>query len=242
MPYFEQSPPTAASQPGKLTFWCVNVSWMSCMFTPRSVAKLKLVRLMPTSTRPLPRVAARSAKMAPADVDVRSGTPPSKRNVSLPLVEPIGMALMLWPSASPMSEMSVPFSALDAGMKCSPCTWSDAGLFGSPEPARKSGSWPSPKMKRSEIRWRRFCACVGAARTSDARMTARLQRAARWCAARESIGEAAWEADAVLRSARYHSRHATVRLDAHRRPRPDPTDGSIQLRGLPVPLDRGDDR
>jgi hypothetical protein len=40
-----------------------------------------------------------------------------------------------------------------------------------------------------------------------------------------ALGEAAWEADAVLRSARYHSRHGTVRLGAHRRPRPDPTDG-----------------
>ena len=115
MPYFEQSPPTCALQPGKSTFSCVKVSWMSCMFTPRSVAKLKLVRLMPTSSLSLPSVAARSAKMAPAEVEVRSGTPPSNRKVSLPLVEPIGMPLMLWPSASLMSEMSAPFSALDEG-------------------------------------------------------------------------------------------------------------------------------
>ena len=64
MPYFEQSPPTAPHcSRGSSTFWCVKVSWMSCMFTPRSVAKLKLVRLMPTSSLSLPSVAARSAKI-----------------------------------------------------------------------------------------------------------------------------------------------------------------------------------
>ena len=107
---------------------------------------------------------------------MRRGTPPTNSKVSLPLVEPIGMLLMLEPSASEMSEMSDAFSALDAGMKCSPWTWSEAGLFGSPDPARKSGSWPGPKMKRSEMRSRRLCACaeVTAPTTrSDAMATAR---------------------------------------------------------------------
>jgi len=44
---------------------------------------------MPTAVRPRPRVCARSAKIGPADVDVRTGTPASNRNVSPPLVDPI---------------------------------------------------------------------------------------------------------------------------------------------------------
>ena len=138
------------------------------MSTPRSVANRKPVRLIPASTRPRPSVCARSAKIGPADVDVRTGTPASNRNDSPPLVEPIGIPAMLMPSASVMKEMRAPFSALEEGMKWRPCAWSDAGLFGSPDPARKSGCCPGPKMKRSEMRSRRCCALAGDVAKSDA--------------------------------------------------------------------------
>src|SRR5712671_799612 len=154
-PYNEQSPPNWASHPGKLTFWCVNVRPILCMSTPRSVANREPVRLMPASTRPPPSVCARSAKIGPADVDVRTGTPPSKRKVSPPLVDPLGMLATLAPSASVMKAISEAFSALDDGMKWRPWACSEIGLLGSPDPARKSGLCPAPKMKRSDIRSRR---------------------------------------------------------------------------------------
>ena len=116
-PYLVQSPAKIASQPAKSTSSCVKVSSMSFMLTPRSVANPNEVRLMPTSARPRPRVCERSAKMGPAEVEVRTGTPPTNWNDSLPLVEPIGMLLMLEASASPIVAISALFSALDAGMK-----------------------------------------------------------------------------------------------------------------------------
>ena len=158
------------------------------MSTPRSVENPNDVRLSPTSARPLPSVCERSAKIGPAEVEVRTGTPPTNWNVSLPLVEPIGMLLMLEASASPIVEISALFSALEAGMKCSPCACSAAGLFGSPEPARKSGSCPSPKMKRSEMRWRRFCACAEGASPKRRVVANAIDRRTARVRAREGMG------------------------------------------------------
>ena len=96
--------------------------------------------------------------MGPADVDVRTGTPPSKRNVSPPLVEPIGALATLPPIAVVRNAMMLPFSDTADGTKCEPWARMDAGLFGSAVPARNSGSWPDAKMKSSAIFSRSPCA------------------------------------------------------------------------------------
>lgn len=59
-----------------------------------------------------------------------------------------------------MKEISDAFSAFEEGMKWRPWACNDAGLFGSPDPARKSGACPGPKMKRSDILSRSPCAFV----------------------------------------------------------------------------------
>src|SRR4026209_668571 len=50
------------------------------------------------------------------------------------------------------------------------------GLLGSPEPARKSGSRPAPKMNSSEILSRRPCAFIGDERPSIARQAKESSR------------------------------------------------------------------
>src|SRR6185369_2595714 len=90
-------PPCAESQPGKSTFWCVKNPSMLVRSTPRNDDRCDDVRPMPTTVRPLPSVCPRSAKIGPDDVDVRTGTPPSNRNVSPPLVDPIGALATLLP-------------------------------------------------------------------------------------------------------------------------------------------------
>src|SRR2546430_10238122 len=115
----------------------------------------------PTNTRPRPRVWARSAKTGPAETDVRTGTPPSKRKVEPPLVALTGRLATLPLMALLMKEMSVPFSDRAAGMK-----WSACNAVAESDPAvppRNSGSWPAVKMKSSEILSRRPCAWSDAA-------------------------------------------------------------------------------
>ena len=114
--------------------------------TPRSDEKCDELRPMPTAVRPRPSVCARSAKIGPADGDVRTGTPASKRKLSPPLVDPIGALETLPAIAVVRNEMIDPFCVTADGTKCVPCAWIDAGLFGSADPARKSGSSPDPKM------------------------------------------------------------------------------------------------
>src|SRR6266566_6359262 len=143
------------------------------MSTPRSVANRKPVLLIPANTRPRPSVCARSAKIGPADVEVGTGAPPSKRNVTPPLVEPIGMLATLAPRASVMKEISDAFSAFEEGMKWRPWACNDAGLFGSPDPARKSGACPGPKIKSSDILSRSPCALVGDDTATDAKQASK---------------------------------------------------------------------
>jgi hypothetical protein len=57
--------------------------------------------------------------------------------------------------ASVMKPMRLPFADTADGMKCAPCARTDAGLFGSAVPVRKSGSSPEPKMNSCEILPRR---------------------------------------------------------------------------------------
>src|SRR6478672_3300942 len=111
---------------------------------PRSDERCELVRPTPTTVRPRPSVCPRSAKIGPADVDVRTGTPASKRNVTPPLVEPIGALATLLLIAVVRNEIKLPFCETADGTKCAPCAWIDAGLLGSADPPRKSGSSPAP--------------------------------------------------------------------------------------------------
>src|ERR1043165_8739546 len=96
---------------------------------PRSDDRCDDVRPTPTTVRPRPRVCPRSAKIGPQDVVVRTGTPPSNRNVSLPLVDPVGALATLPPIAIVRKAMMFPFSLTAEGTKCSPCARIDAGLF-----------------------------------------------------------------------------------------------------------------
>jgi len=86
--------------------------------------------------------------MRPADVAVCTGTPPAKRKPVAPLVEPTGRLATLAPIASPMKPITARFSATADGVKWLPCTWTVAGLLGSADPERNSGSSPGPKMNR----------------------------------------------------------------------------------------------
>jgi hypothetical protein len=78
------------------------------------------------------------------------------------------MLATLAPSASVMKAISDAFSAFEEGMKWRPCACSEAGLLGSPDPAKKRGSCPGPKMNRSEIRSRSACAFDGTGTAMDA--------------------------------------------------------------------------
>ncbi len=109
--------PTMLSQTGPVTFSCVNVISMSCMFTPRSVSKCRRLMLAPTNTRPRPSVGARSPKTAPGDPEVGTGTPASNRNVEPPLVALTGTFPAFWLIAELMKAMSEPLSALAEGTK-----------------------------------------------------------------------------------------------------------------------------
>ena len=101
---------------------------------------------MPTAVRPRPIVCARSPKIGPADGEVRTGTPASNRKLSPPLVDPIGALETLPAIAVVRNAMIDPFCVTADGTKCVPCARIDAGLFGSADPARNSGSSPDPKM------------------------------------------------------------------------------------------------
>jgi hypothetical protein len=85
--------------------------------TPRSVEKLNEFRPTPATARPRPSVCARSAKIGPADVDVFTGTPPSKRKVTPLDVDPIGMLPMLVAIAPVMNPIMLAFSATADGTK-----------------------------------------------------------------------------------------------------------------------------
>jgi hypothetical protein len=104
--------------------------------TPRSDVKLAPVRVMPARIRPRPIVCARSPKMGPAEVEVRTGTPPSKRKVEPPLVALIGRLATLLPIELVRNEMMVALLPTADGMKWSPCSWTDSGLLGSELPPR----------------------------------------------------------------------------------------------------------
>ena len=91
------------------------------MSTPRSVLNLNPLRFAPARILPLPSVCGRSAKIGPADVDVRTGTPPTNLKVSAPLVDPIGMFDTLLLSASVMNSMTARLPCAEDGMKCLPC-------------------------------------------------------------------------------------------------------------------------
>ncbi|AHG91600.1 hypothetical protein J421_4063 [Gemmatirosa kalamazoonensis] len=161
-PIFLQLSWYTVSQPAKSTFSCVNASCTFDSGTPRSDVKRNALWVAPASTRPRPSVVARSAKIGPADVDVFTGMPPSKRKVTPPLVEPMGVFATLVPIASTRKPMMEPFCAAEDGTKCVPCAWIVIGLLGSAEPARKSGSSPEPKMNSSAMRSRSPCAASGA--------------------------------------------------------------------------------
>jgi hypothetical protein len=115
--------------------------------SPRSALKFTPVRLSATSTRPRPRVWARSPKIGPAEAEVRTGTPPSKLKVVPPLVALTGTLETLLPIELVRNEITVLLLATAAGTKWLPWMRTDSGLLGSPVPPRKSGSSPSPKMK-----------------------------------------------------------------------------------------------
>ena len=55
--------------------------------------------------------------MGPADVDVFTGMPPSKRNVTPPDDAPIGRLPTLVDSAPPMKAIKLPFAATADGTK-----------------------------------------------------------------------------------------------------------------------------
>src|SRR5688500_17137289 len=119
------------SHVAKSTFWCVTSSSGLLRSWPRIVVKGTLVRPTPTITRPRTRDCDRSARIGPTDVDVLTGAPPSKRNVSPLLVAPIGTFDTLCPAATVRQLMIEPFCDTAEGMKCSPCERMLAGLFGS---------------------------------------------------------------------------------------------------------------
>src|SRR5512133_629354 len=180
----QSPPPLAESQPAKSTFWCVKNSSMLLRSTPRSDDKCELVRPTPTTVRPFPNVCPRSAKIGPAEVDVRTGTPASKRNVEPPLVEPVGALATLPLIAVVMNEIKLPFCDTADGTKCAPCERMVAGLFGSADPPRKSGSSPEPKMKSCEIFSRRPWACAVLEKATTAARTTKTRRMmlqGNWC-------------------------------------------------------------
>ena len=67
--------------------------------------------------RPRPNVSARSPKIGPAEVEVRTGTPASKLNVEPPLVALTGTLARLLPMEFVRNEMTVPLLATAAGTK-----------------------------------------------------------------------------------------------------------------------------
>src|SRR5207247_2568050 len=160
-PYGSQDVPWMLSHSGPVTFTCVKVISIPLKLTPRSVSKCSRFTFAPTKTRPRPSVWARSANTGPGGTEVRTGTPPSKRNVEPPLVALTGTFATLPLIALPMKEMSAPFSARAAGMKWLACSWMLAGLFGSAVPPRNRGSLPAVKMKSSAIWSRSPCVASG---------------------------------------------------------------------------------
>ena len=97
------------SQAAPVTFSWTKFKRMSFSPTPRSDSKCNRLMFTPTNTRPLPRVCARSAKMGPGDTEVRTGAPPSKRNVEPPLVALAGILVTFVPTAFPRNEIRIPF-------------------------------------------------------------------------------------------------------------------------------------
>src|ERR1700694_1325031 len=152
-PYGAQLLPSMLSQAGELTFWWTKFKRMSSRLTPRSVAKCRRFMFAPTNTRPPPSVWARSANTGPGETDVRTGAPPSKRNVEPPLVALTGMPATFPLMALLMKEIRMPFCVLADVRKWLACT---------PVPPRKRGCWPGANTKSSEILSRSPCAAAGA--------------------------------------------------------------------------------
>ena len=67
--------------------------------------------------RPEPRVWARSAKIGPGEIEVRTGVAPSKLKVSPPLEALTGRLATLLPMALLRNEMMVAFPLTAAGTK-----------------------------------------------------------------------------------------------------------------------------
>ena len=133
------------------------------------------------NSRPRPSVWARSAKMGPAEIEVRTGVAPSNRKVSPPFDALTGMLETEALTELVRNEMMVAFPSTAAGMKCDP--WTEIAGFGElAEPPRKSGASPCPKMNRSVSWSSRFCARSGAA-----------PRAARRRLRRHGAHETSWE-------------------------------------------------
>src|SRR5262249_59744099 len=121
IPRSEQSPLTIWSQPGKSTLAWVKVNFVLLRSTPRKVLNCKPLRVTVASTRPRPSVWARSAKIGPVDVEVRTGTPPWKLKVDPPLAAVTGRFATALPTELVRKLMTVALLALAEGMKCDPC-------------------------------------------------------------------------------------------------------------------------
>ena len=81
---------TVPSGPLAASSWWVKLNCRSESGTPRSDWKLNALTLAPMSIRPRPMVWARSAKIGPAEVSVRTGNP----DADVPQTAPLDAALI----------------------------------------------------------------------------------------------------------------------------------------------------
>src|SRR5512143_268448 len=108
--------------PGE-TSACVKLKSRRSSGTPRSREKFIWVSATPMNQRPRPSVWARSANTGPAEVAVRTGTPPSKWKVVPDDAEVIGVLETLMPIAEPRNDTNVPPLDSAEGMKWNPWPW-----------------------------------------------------------------------------------------------------------------------
>src|SRR5688500_17762549 len=207
------------SHPTKSEFACVKKTSRLRRSCPRSVVNGTVVRPTPTIVRPRPRVCERSARIGPADVDVFTGAPPSKRNVSPLLVAPIGTLATLCPAATVRKLMMEPFCETADGTKWSPGACTVAGLLGPAVPPSWSGLVPLPKMKRSATLSRRDCASADAAAVSVSARTSRRCVIGSRMLRRRPIGYRPAQHFAVATARAEVERDATVLWHYGRRPR-----------------------